>query len=303
MAKFCKYCGKQIEEGIICDCKESLENAARVVNKVESTLEITKEVNDNSKKLITTFKDYLKNPKAVTKKVINENDNVFIIATGVIFILSVIFNLFTILSKCVKDINKIINLSSKITGLDIFQLREFNLIANNGQIFLYSLIFGVALLAVSISILFITSKIKKSQWSNQAIVYATIINTIPITISLLIGGLLQLLFSYKLLILLQLLYLLIFVIAGTLSYNIVTNGFSKLTDVIIYSIVVFIGILIISFIVKTIIFQIAGTYEIHGQTVSFYIDAFKNNITNLTGEFGKEAFEEIISDIIYEIVY
>lgn len=303
MAKFCKYCGKQIEEGRICDCPESLENAARLVNKMEATAEVTKEVRDNSKKVFKSLGEYFNNPRESAKKAVEKGDNLFIISSGVIFILSIMLNFFTVFSRLSKNLNKFINASAKDWGLDFIEVRQYNLSQNNGKILLYSLLFGIVVLGVLLAITFVASKLRKSDWGSKDIASIAMINTIPLTFCLVIGGILQTFISYKYLVLIQLLYLIVYIVIAVFSYNIITEGFAKGIDVIIYSILMFLGLILIFAIFTTITGKIVGTYEIAGQTIDTYITMIKNEISSYTGDIGKDMLEDLVDEMLSDIIY
>ena len=293
MAKFCKYCGKPIEEGKICNCPESLENAARIVNTVGATIETTKEVKDNSKRLIGLTKEYFENPTEATKKIIKEKDKSFMISCGVVFILSVILNFFTVFGRIVRDFNKFMNTSGKMFGVSFSELKEYNIIQNQQSLLLYSLIFGVIVLLILSGTLILVSKINKTSYTSKDIFLVCVINTIPFTFCLIIGGILALFVSYKILVAIQLLYFILYIIIGIISYNIIIGKFSKGKDIIIYSIITLLGIIIISGILMKLISSIIGSYEIYGETIGYYMYMIKDSIMNEIGDIDEEIFEFI----------
>lgn len=289
MSKTCKYCGKEIEEGKICDCPESLENAARQLN------------NKESKKVAGLFKEYFKDVRTVTKKVINENNKSFISISAIVFIVSVILNFYTMFSKFAKDINNFINSYGRTIGLDFFELITYNLSLNLGKIILYGILYGLLLLLILIVVVLILIKIKKSAWNNKSIVYATIINTIPMSCFLIICSILQLLFSFKFIVLMQVFSFITFIVTIFLVFNIVTDGFNKGSDIIIFMLIVFLSIVVTLYIYNMVFSKVFGTCEINGQALSYYINIIKNNLSSEAADIGEDIFKEIFKAIIYGI--
>ncbi|MCF0149608.1 MAG: hypothetical protein HUJ77_14580 [Clostridium sp.] len=292
MARFCKYCGKQIEEGKICNCPESLENAARILNAKET-------INKESKEAAKVVKSYFKDINGVTEKVINDDNKTFVYLSGAAFLIAVLFNIFTAFAKLGGSINKFINAPGKVFGLSYVDLMRYNLNLNKGKVILYSLILGISVLIILMALVFILSKIKKSDWNNKSIVYATIINTIPMTSVLIVFGLLQLVFSYKFILFSQAIYIITLIATITLLYNMITDGFMKLVDVLVFIILVFLAVLIIAYIYTNVISGIIGAYEINGQTVSTYMKYIKGYILNEYSNIGEDILEEIISSFMY----
>jgi hypothetical protein len=292
MARFCRYCGKQIEEEKICDCPESLENAARIVNRAEN-------INKESKEVLNVFKAYFKDINMVTEKVINENNRSFVYVSGAAFLIAVLFNVFTAFNKLGNSINKIIKSSGTLFSLDYMEIMKYKLSSNIGKTILYSLLLGAVVMAVLIATIFILGKIKKSNWNNKNILYATIINTIPMTSVLMVFGLLQLVFSYKFILFAQVIYLIVLIATVSLLYNMITDGFQNLGDILIFSIVLFIAIVIIIVVYNKAILGIVGSYEINGQTLNSYIDYIKRNIISETSGMREDIIEEILGSFIY----
>lgn len=292
MARFCRYCGKEIEEGKICDCAESLENAARILNRTEV-------INKESKEALNVFKAYFKDINMVTEKVINDDNKGFVYVSAAAFLIAVLFNVFTAFTKLGNNINKIIKSSSKLLGIDYLDLMKYKLNSDIGKIILYSLLLGVVVMAVLIVVTFVLGKIKKSNWDNKNILYATIINTIPMTCVLIVFGVLQLVFSYKFILFAQVIYLIVLIATVSLLYNMITDGFENLGDILIFSIVLFIAIIIIIVVYNKAILGIVGSYEINGQTLNSYIDYIKRNIISETSGMGEDIIEEIFKTFIY----
>lgn len=287
MSKTCKYCGKEIEEGKICDCPQSLENAAKLLN------------NKESKKVANLIKEYFKDIKSTTKKVINENNKSFVYISAIILILSVILNFYTMFSKFSNDINNFINSYGRSIGLDFFELIMYNLSLNTGKIILYGALFGAFLLVILILVMLILGKFMRSSWNNKSICYATIINTIPMSCFFIISSILQLLFSYKFIMLMQMFSVITLLATIFLLCNIVTDGFKKATDIIVFMLIVFLSIVLILYIYKIVFFNVVGTYKINGQTLSYYMKIIKSNLSDEAADLGKEIFKDIFKAIIY----
>ncbi len=292
MARFCRYCGKEMEEGKICDCSESLENAARIVNRTEN-------INKESKEAFNGFKEYFKNINMVTKKVIDEDNKSFVYISGAAFLIAVLLNVFTAFTKLGNDINKAIKLVATSFDLEYLEIIKYKLSSDIGKTILYSLLLGVAVIIVLIATTFILGMIKKSSWNNKSILYATIVNTIPMTTVLIIFSVLQLVFSYKFILFAQAIYLITFIATVSLIYNMITDGIENLVDILIFIIVLFIAMAIIIMVYNKSILGIIGSYEINGQTLNFYIDYIKTNIKEGTSGMG----EDIIRDLIRSFRY
>lgn len=301
MAKFCKFCGSGIEEGSICNCKESLEEAARLVNQAESREKNIKRLNNNSKKVLQSFKEYFGDLRSTTKRVLNENDILFIASSAIVFIMSVILNFISFFNRLAKDINNIINTSGKSYNMDFFELKRYNFTTKNGSIILYGLLFSIILLAILLAIVFVTSKIKNKNLDSKAIVFVTIINTIPMTCCLIIGGILQFFISYKLIFIMQILYLIMYIVTLNLSVNALIGRFNKVHEIILFTLLVFIGVIITIYAYYFIIYKSLGSYEVYGRSISMYFERFVGEIESQMDIF-KDGWKDGVYEMIQEFI-
>lgn len=285
MAKFCKYCGNVVEEGKICNCPDSLENAAKIVNTVGATIETTENVKNNSKRLLELTKEYLGEPIETTKKVIREKDNAFIIYSGALFVLSIMLNFFTIFGRTFGKLNKFIGSLGRDYGLSFSELKEYKVDQNYLALFFYSLVFAISVLIIYSLTVLIISKINKTTYESKDIFYVSIINTISLSLCLIVGGILSLFVSYKIILLIQLLYIVVYIVIGIISCNIIIGEFNKGQTIILYSIITLLGIIIINTILIKVIPAILSKYEMGGKTLEYYIDnimdEFKDSIDNI----------------------
>lgn len=299
MARFCKFCGKEIIGETICDCKESLENAARLVNKVDATKEISNKLNYQSKEIFELFKGYFNDIKGTTQKIIKEDNKKFVGVAAILFIIGIICNYIFIFNRISNNINKLINQSSLNWGWSFTQVQEYKLKSNNMSIILYGLLFGLIALSMLILIVFLTSKIINKNLNNKEIVIVTVINTIPMSCFLIIGALLGLVVSYKLIVLIQLIYLLAYIITLITSLNMLTKGFNRGIEVLSSIAISFIGMAIVFSLYSTTVYKTIGSYEIKGISISVYtnkmIDEFKSQFNDFEEDFDVfDMFEEFM---------
>ena len=66
MAKFCKYCGKELEEGMICSCVENAEQEEKTIK--------NNDIKSHAKGFWALFKAFIKNPVSVGARFVNACD-------------------------------------------------------------------------------------------------------------------------------------------------------------------------------------------------------------------------------------
>ena len=94
MAKFCKFCGQALEEGMVCSCVESM---AQEGNAAENN-----NIKSKAKGFWSLFKSFIKNPVSVGARFVNDCD--FKYALCIIGIQSILVALLVILTTALASL-------------------------------------------------------------------------------------------------------------------------------------------------------------------------------------------------------
>ncbi len=183
---FCKYCGNELQDGQVCNCKQAQvnKNSSQAMPKVQSSASCLSEVQATSNQfthLLSLIKIYIKSPKEAVKKAVYENHIVpALILMGINIIVSILF-FASIISLLISTITKIMGVLGTVAGglikvdYPVFQLILSGVLAT-------VLTFGLSSLA-----LFIISKTNKKEFElKQAFITVSIHSLFP-TILLLIS--------------------------------------------------------------------------------------------------------------------
>lgn len=117
MAKFCRFCGKELNIDGICKCREEYIDIAKAVNQNNTNEKKQDNIKNQTvviipqsifgtkiKEFFATFVSYLKNPSATTKKAVKENDILIAIMFVIINAISVGIFLNNIASKFLNNL-------------------------------------------------------------------------------------------------------------------------------------------------------------------------------------------------------
>ena len=193
--KFCRYCGKQLEDNESCTCKntvlsDALENSIPTqAPSGESKIKDCSVLNN----LLTSFKSFWKNPDSTVSIAIQERDiTLSIIYSVVFFIATLLYNVF-LFNAGINSLDSIPYIGGYISGFIVF---------NFWKILLTSLVMSLLIGSLYVLINFVINIIicknnVKVSFLNAFITFS--LKSIPFTILLVLCGLLSFLSLYLLL--------------------------------------------------------------------------------------------------------
>lgn len=264
MTRFCKYCGSKIEEGQICNCPENVKEINDLIRNKENKENRKVVLEKTAKEMAHSVKGYFHNSAGVTKNAIETENTKFIYSMGGIFLLSVVFNFmlfFAAIKSTIEDSMFATEIESNLFKLGVF-----------------GIILAVGIFAIILGVVFVFSKIKKINIDNKKLIYTVIINTIPMSLCYFVGGIIQIVLPLKGLVLLQVFYVVLFIMLTMSIVALVLNGRFNAIDVFIYTGVLYIAIVILLMISYKIGLEALGTYEINGVSL-------ENGIGNIISSF------------------
>lgn len=196
--KFCKYCGKQLEDNESCTCQNTVLSDALENSIPTQAPSGESKINDCSvlNNLLTSFKSFWKNPDSTVSIAIQERDiTLSIIYSVVFFIATLLYNvfLFSSFNISMNSFDSIPLIGGYLSGFSVF---------NFGKILLTSIVMSLligglyVLINVVINIIICKNNAKVA-FLNAFITFS--LKSIPFTVLLVLCGLLSFLSLYLLL--------------------------------------------------------------------------------------------------------
>ena len=187
--KFCKYCGKQLEDHETCTCQNVQEtNSPYAVQSNKQPSEFGKKLGMAFKNMPMAFKSFWQGPDNIVNIAIKEKDILLSsVYSAIFFLATLLYNVFLILSlqTGIDKYTDIPLLGGLIDAVEIF---------NFGKILLTSIVMtilvgGLYVLLEGLINLVVCKKDAKSAFLNAFITFS--IKSIPVSILFVLGGILS----------------------------------------------------------------------------------------------------------------
>lgn len=315
MAKFCKYCGTQLEDGQVCSCPQAQFDAAQPqpqaapqsesVPQPESAPQAAPQapaapspIGAAFKNLLPFCKAYLRSPAEATRAAIAQKDLVLPIILLVIQVIAAGLVVFSFLSKVCSSIEDIIfkamGLSSLLSGSSLFGGLSGPSISAS---FILCLIFGILAAAIAIVLfvvlIFAVAKIMRSTCSIRDVLIACGANSLLVTVLLLLTFILFFA-SIKVGLILFIISMLAWIITGVITAQAVTPGTEQGKFWLLYIAAVLIALLIGGWVSSKFFGMSVGATKISyaGESI---------RISEAIDGLGQVDFEDLFEDMLYDL--
>lgn len=299
MAKFCQYCGTQLQDGQVCSCPQAQADAAQpqpeAVPQPQAAVAAPSPFGAAFKNLLPLCRAYLRSPVDATRAAIDRKDLILPVILLVIQAIVAGLVIFSFLSKVCATIENIVLLAMGFIGG--YSSGLFSSGPSVSASFIMCLIFGIlaAIIAIVVfaALIFGTAKIMKSDCSFQDVLIACGVNSLFVTVLLLLSFILFFV-SVMLGIILFMLAMLTWVIMGVLTAQAVTPGTEQGRFWMLYIVAVLVALLIGGWISSKFFGMSIGATKI-----SYAGESVK--VSRMIDQIGDIDFENLIEDIIYNI--
>lgn len=238
MAKYCKYCGKELEKGKECNCKKETKKVEeRKSDELKKATETIKtEVANSSKKYFSKIgnvcKDMLIKPKEATKEILEENDfnitMILIVLSSIILAfcsVSFIKGIYTITSNSLQNPYSMNDLYYTGSGVGVWNNSYFKILC----CICIGIVIGYILLAIIFQLGF--ERICKKEIGFKKTLSTIAISMVEPTIVGILSAFFTI-FSYKLSIILIIYGILLFIVNLYQNYKIAgeveSEGYNRL---------------------------------------------------------------------------
>lgn len=310
MARFCKYCGTQLEEDQVCSCPQAQFEAAQTQQQDSSVQQAAapqpqaapqqqaapaapSPIGIAFKNLIPFCKAYLRSPVEATRAAISQKDVILPIILLLIQAIAAGLVIFSLLNKVCRSIQSLIFAAMGLSSFSSLFGGGPTISASFIMCLIYGILASVIAAAIFVVVIFAAAKLMKSTCTIQDVLIACGANSLFVTVLLLLSFILFFL-SIKIGIVLFVLAMLTWVIMGVLTTQAVAPGAEQGKFWILYIVAVLVALLVGGWISS----KFFGL-SINATKISYGGESI--TIGKALDDIGDLDFDEILEDMLYDV--